>query len=102
MQAAVTRGRKKSPLGSSSDALGALAEDAPEIHRLLSLVRQGYLDALPIAAAMITIAGDESFIECANEHFRSIAEWDERLGERRISQIPKLRSGLLGSRLAAF
>ena len=102
MQAAATRGRGKSPPGNPAEVLGVPAEIAPEVQRLLSFARQGYLDALPIAAAMITIDDDDSFIECANEHFRSIAEWDERLGERRISHVPVLRSGLLGSRLAAF
>ena len=41
-------------------------------------------------------------IECANDQFRFLAEWDERLGERRIAQVPMLRSGPIGTRLAAF
>ena len=66
------------------------------------IVRQGYLDALPIAAAIITVGDGEPIIDCANDHFRFIAEWDERLGDRHIAQVPILRSGPVGTRLAAF
>ncbi|HYE28192.1 MAG TPA: bifunctional diguanylate cyclase/phosphodiesterase [Allosphingosinicella sp.] len=76
-------------------------ELAPQFHRVLETVRQRYLDALPIAAAILTI-GDHTFIECANDPFRQLAEWDERLGERRIAEVPMLRSGPIGSRLVAF
>src|SRR6185369_17877630 len=74
---------------------------AQQLRGLLESVRQGYLDALPIAAAILTL-GDHPFVECANEQFRFLAEWDERLGERRIAEIPFLRGGPIGTRLAAF
>ena len=99
MQAAATRGRRRSPPDDTAEP--AATDIAPEIDRLLGAARQVYLDALPIAAAMITIA-DEPFVECANEHFRFVAEWDERMGERRIAQVPILRSGPIATRLAAF
>lgn len=73
----------------------------PQLQHVLEIVRQRYLDALPIAAAIITVA-DDSFIDCANDQFRLLAQCDERLGERRIAQIPMLRSGPIGTRLAAF
>ena len=73
----------------------------PQLQHVLELVRQRYLDALPIAAAIVTVA-DDSFIDCANDQFRLLAEWDERLGERRIAQVPLLRSGPIGVRLNAF
>ena len=101
MQAAATRGRGRSPSGETAKA-DLSSPVAPEIERLLSAARQGYLDALPIAAAMLTVGGDETIIECANEHFRSVAEWDERLGDRRAAHVPILSSGPIGSRLAAF
>jgi len=72
------------------------------MERLLSETRQTYLDALPIAAAIITVGDDDTIIECANEHFRAIAEWDERMGDRRIAHVPLLRSGPVGSRLGVF
>ena len=69
---------------------------------IMESVRQGYLDALPIAAAIITVDGGAPWIECANDHFRFIAEWDERLGDRHVHQVPLLRSGPVGTRLSAF
>ncbi|MET1113108.1 MAG: bifunctional diguanylate cyclase/phosphodiesterase [Allosphingosinicella sp.] len=74
---------------------------APQFHIVLEAVRQRYIDALPIASAILTL-GDEPFIECANQPFRLVAEWDERLGERRIAEVPMLRSGPIGTRLTAF
>ncbi|WP_243450968.1 bifunctional diguanylate cyclase/phosphodiesterase [Sphingosinicella sp. CPCC 101087] len=75
---------------------------ASEVERRLAQSRQAYLDALPIAAAIVSIAGSETLVECANEHFRFIAEWDERIGDRRASHVPILRSGPIGARLADF
>ena len=76
---------------------------APELESILENVRQSYLDALPIAAAIVTVDGKNGpFIECANDHFRLIAEWDERLGDRQTSQVPILAAGPIAIRLAAF
>jgi diguanylate cyclase (GGDEF)-like protein len=100
MQDAKTRGRGKA--GSAVPMHGAVpAELAVQFNSVLETVRQRYLDALPIAAVIITL-GDDDYIECANDQFRFLAEWDERLGERRIAQVPLLRSGTIGTRLAAF
>src|SRR5690349_19127030 len=101
MQAAVTRGRSKSPTGGTGRDVSGDAV-ASEVDSLLGAARQTYLDALPIAAAIVTANADEPLLEAANELFRSIAEWDERLGERRLSQIRLLRTGTLASRLATF
>src|SRR5437868_5675591 len=86
-----------------------LAEEAggtfgysPQLDSILEAVRQTYLDALPIAAAIVTLTGKDSYIECANDHFRLIAEWDERLGDRSLQQVPILKSGPIAIRLAAF
>ena len=102
MQSAAPRGRGRSPSGTTSPVAVAPAEVVPELDRLLTETRQGYLDALPIAAAIITVGDEESSIDCANEHFRSIAQWDERLGDRRLAQVPLLRSGPIGTRLNSF
>jgi diguanylate cyclase (GGDEF)-like protein len=100
MEAATTRGRRKpAPQPAAADA--ATPEFASQMRELLESVRQRYLDALPIAAAILTIS-DEPSVECANEQFRFLTEWDERLGERRIAQVPLLASGPIGLRLAAF
>ena len=95
------RGRRRSPTGETAEPSAAPGV-APEVDRLLAAARQGYLDAMPIAAAMITASEEGAFIECANDHFRSVAEWDERMGDRRVGHIPLLRSGPVGTRLSAF
>ena len=101
MQAASTRKRRKPQADPDPPHEGVPPELAPHFHAVLETVRQRYLDALPIAAAIVTI-GEDSFIDCANDQFRFLAEWDERLGERRIAQVPMLRSGPIGAKLNAF
>ncbi|MEA3011919.1 MAG: hypothetical protein QOD42_464 [Sphingomonadales bacterium] len=101
MQGAKTRKRGRAPAGGLPPEAGLPAEFGPQVQKVLEMVRQRYLDALPIAAAIITV-NDDSFIDCANDQFRFLAEWDERLGERRIAQVPMLRSGPIGTRLTAF
>ena len=101
MQAAKTRAGGKASVGDALPHGAVPSELAPQFQAVLESVRQRYLDALPIAAAILTIT-DDTFIECANDQFRFLAEWDERLGERRIAQVPLLRSGPIGTRLSAF
>src|SRR3954470_485732 len=100
MQGTKTRALKKTPTVAALME-GVTPEIAQQLRGLLEAVRQRYLDALPIAAAIITL-DDDPYVECANEQFRFLAEWDERLGERRISEIPMLKTGPIGARLAAF
>src|SRR3954463_3763117 len=100
MQGTKTRALKKTPTVAALME-GVTPEIAQQLRGLLEAVRQRYLDALPIAAAIVTLT-DDPFLECANEQFRFIAEWDERLRERRVPQIPMLKSGPIGTRLAAF
>jgi len=101
MQAAKTRGARKGSAGDLPPHDGVPPELAPQFHNVLETVRQRYLDALPIAAAIVT-TGEDAYIDCANDQFRFLAEWDERLGERRIAQVPLLRSGPVGTKLTAF
>jgi diguanylate cyclase (GGDEF)-like protein len=101
MQAAKARATAKMPAETTPPYDGVPTELMGPIQSILETVRQRYLDALPIAAAIVTIT-DDTFIDCANDQFRFLAEWDERLGERRIAQVPLLRSGPIGTRLAAF
>jgi diguanylate cyclase (GGDEF)-like protein len=101
MQAANARSLAKAAAGETPLQDGLPPDLAGPFQALLETVRQRYLDALPIAAAIVTVCED-SFIDCANDQFRFLAEWDERLGERRIAQVPLLRSGPIGTRLAAF
>jgi hypothetical protein len=100
MPSTATRGRP-GPTIEQVPASGG-TEVAVELDRLLTATRQGYLDALPIAGAIITEQGEDIIVECANEHFRLVAEYDERIGDRRAAHIPLLRGGPIGSRFAVF
>ena len=75
---------------------------AHDVLKLIGRSRQAYLDALPIAAAILTLDPAGPYIESANEHFRQTTDFDERLGARLVSAIPFLSSGLIGARLDAF
>jgi diguanylate cyclase (GGDEF)-like protein len=101
MQAAKPRVRRKLSEAAVEPYSGLPVEAAEHLRDLLETVRQRFLDALPIAAAIITIV-DHPTIACANEQFRFLAEWDERMGERRIEEIPLLRAGPIATRLKAF
>ena len=69
MVATKTRGRAKSTAGDLPPHEGVPPELAPQFHSVLETVRQRYLDALPIAAAILTVS-DDTFVECANDQFR--------------------------------
>ncbi|HEX8527233.1 putative bifunctional diguanylate cyclase/phosphodiesterase, partial [Allosphingosinicella sp.] len=103
MEAVRTRGRSQSPgRAPVRDAVGGVALSS-ELERLVATARQDYLDALPIAAAIIALGtGDEASIDCANEHFRHCAEWDERVGDRAIGHIGLLSRGTIGTRVHDF
>src|SRR3977135_1205640 len=95
----------KTRAGKKSQTVASLIEGvqpgvAQQLRALLEAVRQRYLDALPIAAAIVTL-DDDPHVECANEQFRFLAEWDERLGERRITEVPLLRGGPIAARRGA-
>src|SRR6218665_3099192 len=101
MQGAKRAARGKRRDGQPPPAEALPAEFAPQLQHILEAVRQRYLAALPIAAAIVTIS-DDTFLHCPNDQFRLLAEYDEGLGERRIAQVPLLRSGPIGPRLTAF
>ena len=64
--------------------------------------RQDYLDALPIAAAVICVSCDgEAYIDMANENFRQLTDWNGYEGKW-VSQIAFLEEGPIGGALDAF
>ena len=73
-----------------------------EVETVILAARQDYLDALPIAAGIVVLAEDGAVIDAANELFRQVAEYDERMGERQVAHIRLLSRGQIGQRLAAF
>ena len=64
---------------------------------------QEYLDALPIAAAVLSVSpAGFAHVERANDHFRSLASWDERLKASSVAEIELLGRGVIGQALADF
>jgi diguanylate cyclase (GGDEF)-like protein len=64
---------------------------------------QEYLDALPIAAAVISASpAGFAHVERANDHFRSLAAWDERLKASSVAEIELIGRGTIGEALAGF
>lgn len=74
----------------------------PEVERAIAAARQDYLDALPIAAAILRGGPDAPQIECANDHFRHVAEHDERLGDRAAARSRLLTTSPIGAILPRF
>ncbi len=96
--------KKERPAEEASQDLAALA-DALCGHGLadfLSATRQRYLDALPIPAAIVALLPEGQAIQCVNQPFRDIAEWDERGECRDLAGVKLLSSGMIGKRLSAF
>ena len=103
MQVASTPRRRKTPDSAAAPARaakGAVVAIAPEEQ---AGGQQEYLDALPIAAAVIgrTRAGLHE-IERANDHFRGLARCDERLDGGAIDRIDLLQRGPIGLSLRDF
>jgi diguanylate cyclase (GGDEF)-like protein len=102
MQVAPQRGREESQgKGIARTAVGP-APFSPETERAIALARQDYLDALPIAAAILREGANGLEMECANDLFRHVAEHDERLGERAIARVAMLGASPIGAVLAKF
>lgn len=78
------------------------AFSAPDAYRIIAEARQGYLDALPIAAALITVGPDEKMrIDMTNAGFRRLAELADGGGSV-IADVPFLRASGLGAAIADF
>jgi diguanylate cyclase (GGDEF)-like protein len=103
MQAASTPRRRKAPDSAAAPvraANGAVVAIAPEEK---AGAQQEYLDALPIAAAVIGRSGAGLHeIERANDHFRGLARCDERLDGGSIERVDLLQRGPIGLSLRDF
>lgn len=92
-----SQGRLSAPSASLATAL-----QGAEISDFLDATRQLYLDALPIPAAIVALLPEGALIQCVNQPFRDVAEWDERRDGRSLETIALLTAGAVGDRLAAF
>jgi diguanylate cyclase (GGDEF)-like protein len=64
---------------------------------------QEYLDALPIAAAVLSVSpAGFAHVERANDLFRDMAGWDERLKASSVDEIELIGRGAIGEALRQF
>jgi diguanylate cyclase (GGDEF)-like protein len=104
MQAAPTRRRKKPPTAAlASDEAMSVLGHSRSLDKALGKARQDYLDALPIAAAIV--AAPESgpaYLDAANERFRRIGGTDEDVFGTSVDRVSILKSGPIGRALRDF
>ena len=84
---------------------------SPELTRLdlvhppqevIERARQDYLDALPIAAAVVCVSeGGDAYIDMANDNFRLLTDWNGHEGNW-LSQIGFFEAGTIGEALINF
>src|SRR5687767_3853603 len=78
--------RRRSPLAPHEDA-----------------ARQNFLDALPIASAVLCVTdAGESYVEAANEHFCALAGWHENWEGDRTEQNAFLNRSAITGKLLTF
>ena len=104
MQAASTRRRKKPPLAAvAPEGASPASRRVPVLEEIIDNVRQDYLDALPIAAAIIAAPQSQpAFVDAANAHFRRIGGSDGGTRGTRIDRVPFLKAGPIGRALTDF
>ncbi|MGE5723227.1 MAG: putative bifunctional diguanylate cyclase/phosphodiesterase, partial [Sphingomonadales bacterium] len=71
--------------------------------QLVETARQDYLDALPIAAAVLCVGeGGEAYVDAANDHFRTLAGWDHDWRGNRTEQSAFLTASAIHDKLVSF
>jgi diguanylate cyclase (GGDEF)-like protein len=102
MQVARSRARKSSPDAVSHET-GPSARRHPLLSRLVETARQEYLEALPIASAVLCVGTNgEAFVDAANDHFRTLAGWDDDWRGNRTEQNAFLIASSIQEKLSAF
>jgi diguanylate cyclase (GGDEF)-like protein len=99
MQVASPRGRRKTSLTAVAPAGAARASIAVLAEKIGS---QAYLDALPIAAALIHSTDAGAYVRKANALFHLAARCDRSSLNSPVQSIPFLKSGGIGRALGEF
>jgi diguanylate cyclase (GGDEF)-like protein len=99
MTATLARGRNKAlPTPTLPEA-----EVAAAAEEIVNRARQDYLDALPIAAAVLQLdAQGPAWIDLANDPFRTTADWNEAAHPRRVDEIEFLQASGLARHASDF
>src|SRR5687767_7195956 len=101
MQVASPRAARKSAATVAGDSATVASRRLSLHERVVEAVRQDYLDALPIAAAVLCAnAGGEVYIDSANDHFRKLAGWDNRRDGNRPEHVEFLTTSSINDKLS--
>src|SRR5688572_9663103 len=103
MQVASPGAARKSPATAAGESAAAAARRLSLHERVVEALRQDYLDALPIAAAVIGVsASDEIYIDSANDHFSKLTRWDKRRHGSRSDQVEFLTTSTINDKISSF
>jgi diguanylate cyclase (GGDEF)-like protein len=103
MQVASSRARKSDPAIVSHEAKPPVSRRHSVLGRLVATARQEYLEALPIASAVLCVGADgEAYVDAANDHFRTLAGWDDNWRGNRTEQSAFLTASAIHDKLAGF
>ncbi len=104
MQAASSPRRNKTlQAGAAPARTGPQSESVSLTMAELDAARQEYIDALPIAAAVLIVGTTGSVrIEIANDHFRDAARWDDRLNGAAVDDADLIAGVGIGDALRQF
>jgi len=103
MQVASTGARRGLPTTVSHEEMAPASRRHALLSHVIEAARQDYLEALPIAAAVLCVgATGEAYVDAANAHFRSLAGWDDNWRGNRTGQSKFLTTSSINSKLSAF
>lgn len=101
MQVVSPRARRSVIAAVASPEVARLDRVSPP-QEVIERARQDYLDALPIAAAVICVSeGGDAYIDMANDNFRLLTDWNGHEGNW-LSQIDFFQAGTIGEALTSF
>jgi diguanylate cyclase (GGDEF)-like protein len=103
MQVATSGAPRRAPATVSTESGLPVSRRHTLLAQVVETARQDYLEALPIAAAVLCVgATGEAFVDAANAHFRGLAGWGEDWRGNRTEQSTFLTTSSINSKLSAF
>ena len=103
MQVASQRAGNRAAESASQEAGPASVRRQTLLAQMVESARQDYLDALPIAAAVLCMSRDgDAFVEAANDHFCVLAGWGDDWRGNRTEQSEFLAANTISEKLSTF
>jgi diguanylate cyclase (GGDEF)-like protein len=103
MRAVSPQARKRRVASVSNEPEPAVVRRQTLLAQMVEAARQDYIDALPIAAAVLCVgANGETYVDAANDHFCTLAGWGEDWRGNRTGQSDFLTASTIDDKLTAF